>query len=113
MLAIEPPEVPPGLSLVDLAHLDPADLVRLPLEPACVKWFDKAKGFGFAHVWGSMEDVFVHIQVLHRSGLADLASGEAVALRVIDGERGRMAVEVLAWNATARRVAAPSGAVVG
>jgi len=69
-----------------------------PLVPARVKWFDKGKGFGFANVFGRPEDVFVHIEVLRQSGLADLQPGEAVAMRVIEGRRGRMAAEVLAWE---------------
>lgn len=70
-----------------------------PLVPARVKWFDKAKGFGFANVFGSSEDVFLHSEVLRRSGLADLQPGEAVCLRVIEGQRGRMATIVAAWDA--------------
>ncbi len=103
VLSIAPPEAPPGAGLADLADLDPALLASQPLEPARVKWFDKAKGFGFANAWGSAEDVFVHIEVLRRSGFADLAPGEAVGLRVIEGKRGRLAVEVVAWDAQARR----------
>lgn len=102
VVTITPPEVPPGSSLPDLADMDPAVLASRPLEPARVKWFDKGKGFGFANVWGAEEDVFVHIEVLRRSGFADLAPGEAVALRVIEGKRGRMAIEVAAWDAAAR-----------
>jgi CspA family cold shock protein len=64
-----------------------------------VKWFDKGKGFGFANVFGRDEDVFLHVEVLRQSGLADLQPGEALAMRVIDGKRGRMAVEVQAWEA--------------
>lgn len=75
----------------------PVDL-SLPQEPARVKWFDKAKGFGFANVFGSPADVFLHVEVLRRSGLADLQPGEAVALRVVDGKRGRMAVQVTSWE---------------
>ena len=75
------------------------ELNLVPLVPARVKWFDKGKGFGFANVFGRPEDVFLHIEVLRLSGLADLQPGEALALRVIDGERGRMAAEVLAWEA--------------
>ena len=67
--------------------------------PARVKWFDKGKGFGFANVFGRDEDVFLHIEVLRQSGLADLLPGEALAMRVIDGKRGRMAAEVQAWEA--------------
>ncbi|MDD9922147.1 MAG: cold shock domain-containing protein [Boseongicola sp.] len=77
---------------------DPVDL-SLPLEPARVKWFDKAKGFGFANVFGRDEDVFLHVEVLRRSGLADLQPGEAVSLRVVDGKRGRMATQVASWEA--------------
>jgi len=32
------------------------------------------------------------------SGLSDLQPGEALALRVINGERGQMAAEVHAWE---------------
>jgi len=69
-----------------------------PVEPGRVIWFDKGKGFGFANVFGRPEDVFLHIEVLRQSGLADLAPGEALAVRVIDGRRGRMAAEVQAWE---------------
>ncbi|MCL4163625.1 UNVERIFIED_CONTAM: hypothetical protein GTU68_063429, partial [Idotea baltica] len=67
-----------------------------PMVAARVKWFDKAKGFGFANVFGNSEDVFVHMDVLRQFGLSDLAPGEAIAMRVIDGKRGRMAAEVQA-----------------
>ena len=78
------------------------DVAGLPLEPARVKWFDKGKGFGFANVFGRAEDVFIHVEVLRVSGFADLAAGEAVSLRIIDGKRGRMAVQVVSWEAAAR-----------
>lgn len=68
------------------------------MEAARIKWFDKAKGFGFANVFGRPEDVFVHMDVLRQSGLSDLAPGEAIAMRVIDGKRGSMAAEVHAWE---------------
>lgn len=99
VVAIEPPKVDSKAALPDLEHLDPEELAQVPLQAARVKWFDKGKGFGFANVFGLSDDVFVHAEVLRRSGLADLLPGEALALRVIDGRRGRMAVEVAPWEA--------------
>ncbi len=70
----------------------------LELLPARVKWFDKAKGFGFANVFGNPEDVFVHVEILRLAGLADLQPGEAVALKVVEGKRGQMAAAVSSWE---------------
>jgi CspA family cold shock protein len=85
-------------ALPDLADLDLAVIENSPLVAARIKWFDKAKGFGFANVFGCPKDVFVHMDVLRQSGLSDLAPGEAIAVKVIDGKRGRMAAEVHAWE---------------
>lgn len=98
VLSIAPPEAEDRAALPDLEHVSEEELAALPLQAARVKWFDKGKGFGFANVFGQPEDVFVHVEVLRRSGLADLLPGEALAVRVIDGRRGRMAVEVGAWE---------------
>lgn len=99
VVRIDPPE---GGSVIPLGEeagtISAEELQGLELEPARVKWFDKAKGFGFANVFGRPEDVFIHVEVLRVSGFADLASGEAVTLRVMDGRRGRMAVQVLSWE---------------
>lgn len=103
VLQIEPPAVG-TLPVLDEAVQSLADFADLPLEPARVKWFDKGKGFGFANVFGRPEDVFVHIEVLRHSGFADLQAGEAVCLRVIEGKRGRMAVQVISWDAAVRSV---------
>lgn len=102
VLRIEPP-VAIAFPLGDDAALtSPEEIAARPLEPARVKWFDKGKGFGFANVFGRPEDVFIHIEVLRMSGFADLAAGEAVCLRIVEGKRGRMAVQVVSWEAAAR-----------
>ncbi|WP_256369764.1 cold-shock protein [Tropicimonas sp. IMCC6043] len=103
VLSVVPPAEPSGTPLEDLATLSPEEVAVLPLQPARVKWFDKGKGFGFANVFGRAEDIFVHIEVLRRSGLADLQPGEAVAVRVVDGRRGLMAIEVSAWERAVRK----------
>jgi cold shock protein len=103
IVAIHPPEGA-GLALSeDLSPEVASSISELPIEAARVKWFDKGKGFGFANVFGRAEDVFVHIEVLRQSGFADLQPGEAVGLRIIEGKRGRMAVQVLSWEAALRQ----------
>lgn len=99
VLALDPPLGGDAVGLSDIAALDPHVVAAAPLEPARVKWFDKGKGFGFANIFGRSEDIFLHMEVLRRSGLSDLAPGEALALRVIEGRRGQMAAEVFAWEA--------------
>ncbi len=100
ILSIAPPDgIEDAAALPDFEDLDPDAVAAMPLEPARVKWFDKGKGFGFANVFRSPEDVFVHVEVLRRSGLSDLQPGEALALRVVEGKRGLLAAEVHAWEA--------------
>ncbi|MFZ1661100.1 MAG: cold shock domain-containing protein [Paracoccaceae bacterium] len=98
VIEIAPPEDDERAPIEDLGESDMAAIAALPLEAARVKWFDKVKGFGFANVFGRPEDVFIHIEVLRRSGFADLGPGEAIGLRVIEGKRGRMAAQVTSWE---------------
>lgn len=103
VMSIEPP-AGSSFSLSDDEHLvTPAEIAALAMEPGRVKWFDKGKGFGFANVFGRPEDVFIHVEVLRQSGYADLQAGEAIALRIVEGKRGRMAVQVVSWEAAARQ----------
>ncbi|MCT4556106.1 MAG: cold shock domain-containing protein [Pelagimonas sp.] len=99
VLVIEPPEGSEGAPLADFDDIDAEERENAPLEAARVKWFDKAKGFGFANVFGRPDDVFIHIEVLRRSGLSDLQPGEALAIRIWQGQRGQMAMEVHPWEA--------------
>ncbi|MDF3382694.1 cold shock domain-containing protein [Sulfitobacter sp. M85] len=98
LLSVEAPSELPA-AVVEFAGFDPEQLATAEFEPARVKWFDKAKGFGFANVFGCAEDVFLHIDVLRQSGLCDLQPGEALAMRVIVGDRGHLAAEVSSWDA--------------
>ena len=54
MLSIAPPETT-SASLADFENVDNAEVAQMLLEAARVKWFDKAKRFGFANIWGSSE----------------------------------------------------------
>ena len=74
------------------------DSLEKDIFPARVKWFDKSKGFGFANIFQSDEDVFLHVEVLKRYGLSDLQAGEAIAISITDGPRGRMAEGIFSWD---------------
>lgn len=99
VLEVRPPEDTHDCGFAVVEGMEPEQIAALPVVPARVKWFDRAKGFGFAVVFATAGDVFLHIEVLRRSALADLAPGEAVGLRVTDGARGRLAVEIVPWGA--------------
>lgn len=98
ILSLVPPPEDPARPLAEFACDNGAALESLPFMPARVKWFDKAKGFGFATVFGQPVDVFLHYDVLRHGGFADLATGEAIALRLVKGSRGLMAVQVGSWD---------------
>ncbi|MFM2390811.1 MAG: hypothetical protein RLZZ437_2366 [Pseudomonadota bacterium] len=103
VVSVEPPPASSFPLTEDAGAATPEVIAAQPLEPARVKWFDKGKGFGFANVFGRNDDVFIHIEVLRSSGFADLQPGEAVCLRIIEGKRGRMAVQVVSWESAARQ----------
>lgn len=73
-----------------------------PLEPARVKWFDRARGFGFVNVFGRQEDIFLHMEVLRQFGYGEVNAGDVLAARVTQGPRGPMVYEVRSWDWVAR-----------
>jgi cold shock protein len=59
-----------------------------------VKWFNTEKGFGFIAPEAGGKDVFVHISVLGRSGIAGLAEGQQVSMRIVETPKGREAISI-------------------
>jgi cold shock protein len=60
-----------------------------------VKWFSVPKGMGFVEVDdGGGRDVFVHISIVERAQLGNLAEGQRVSMRVVETEKGRQAVTI-------------------
>lgn len=60
-----------------------------------VKWFNADKGFGFVACDDGGKDVFLHVSVLQRSGVAQLTEGQRVSMGVVDTPKGREAVSIL------------------
>ncbi len=61
-----------------------------------VKWFNKAKGFGFIQVESGGSDVFVHISAVERAGMGTLSEGQRISFDVVaDRRSGKSAAENL------------------
>lgn len=70
---------------------DPATAVDMA---GTVKWFNGDKGFGFVASEDGGKDVFVHVSILGGAGLAHLAEGQMVSMRVVETPKGREAVSI-------------------
>ena len=68
------------------------------LKPSGVKWLNKSKGFGFAYVFQTTKDVFLHAELLKKNGLSELQVSEAIAIQISDGPKGKMAEAIFAWD---------------
>lgn len=61
---------------------------------ARVKWFNRVRGFGFVSEGEGSPDIFVHMEILRKTAIAELQPDQWVYVRFGHGPKGNMAAEV-------------------
>lgn len=77
-------------------RVDPLDFIEEAgdFEPVEVRWFNRAKGYGFLLRADGVTQIFIHMETVRRGGFENLGPGDPLEARIHDGPRGALAVVV-------------------
>lgn len=63
-------------------------------ETVTLKWFNRARGYGFVRRADSEEDIFVHAVALRKAGYDDIEPGASIEVVIEDGAKGAHVIAV-------------------
>lgn len=61
---------------------------------AVVKWFNLTKGFGFVAPLDGSPDAFMHVSVITRAGMQQVAEGTKLLVQIGQGPKGRQVLQI-------------------